>query len=317
MILGLAVGIFFLYLALREVRWSEVIAVLRRTDRHYLWLAFVVTLINLALKSMRWKFLLRPSGASVKTVVVSASFIAAQLLNSLVPVRVGEISRILVIGGRGADHAFVLGTLIGEKYLDILAYAILIGLLLVWVPLPTWMDDTVSALIILSLVISLALFLVLLLRERLLRAVLKFSQRFSLRVQPVIMKNFQSGLASLAVFQNFTNLTILALTTGLIWITALMTNQLVLIALEINVPPEAALLSLVAIVVGFSLPSLPGKIGVFEFACILSLGFFGLDHSAGLSYGILLHIVVYLPILILGLASLWYLEFKGLQTAVD
>jgi uncharacterized membrane protein YbhN (UPF0104 family) len=68
---------------------------------------------------------------------------------------------------------------------------------------------------------------------------------------------------------------------------------------------------------GLSLPSLPGKIGIFEYASILALSVFGLDRSTGLSYGILLHIVAYLPVVVLGLYSFFHLQFRDLRSTVS
>lgn len=79
-------------------------------------------------------------------------------------------------------------------------------------------------------------------------------------------------------------------------------------ALDFDFSLEAALLTLLAIMAGLNLPTLPGKVGVFEYACLLALGQFGVDPSRTLSYGILLQVVVYLPIIVFGLLSFQYLQ---------
>lgn len=48
-------------------------------------------------------------------------------------------------------------------------------------------------------------------------------------------------------------------------------------------------------------PSVPGKIGVFEYAVILALSLFDISKSQALSYGIMLHLVAYLPKILMGL----------------
>jgi len=53
-----------------------------------------------------------------------------------------------------------------------------------------------------------------------------------------------------------------------------------------------------------SLPGVPGRVGVFQYACILALGLFGVDETAAFSYGVLLQTVAVLPLMIGGVVSL-------------
>jgi len=54
------------------------------------------------------------------------------------------------------------------------------------------------------------------------------------------------------------------------------------------------------LMVGMAPPSVPGKIGIFEYAVILTLSTFNIDKSLALSYALMLHLVAYLPKIILG-----------------
>jgi uncharacterized membrane protein YbhN (UPF0104 family) len=69
---------------------------------------------------------------------------------------------------------------------------------------------------------------------------------------------------------------------------------------------------------GISLPSAPGRIGIFEYSCILALSIFGIRQAQALSYGILLHAVVLLPTTLLGLLAFLRLGVKyGPQTPLE
>ena len=52
------------------------------------------------------------------------------------------------------------------------------------------------------------------------------------------------------------------------------------------------------------MPSSPGSIGVFHYLSVLTLGLFGVEHELALGYGVLLHLVTYLPPSLLGLVYL-------------
>jgi len=58
---------------------------------------------------------------------------------------------------------------------------------------------------------------------------------------------------------------------------------------------------LLAVQAGNIPPSVPGKLGVFEYAVVLALSVFGVSKGMALSYGIMLHIVAYLPKIVLGM----------------
>lgn len=311
LLLGLGVGFLCLYLALRGVDWLEVQKTILKAAPLYICLAFGVTVVNIALKILRWQVQLNPDRQKIRLPGIAASFLSAQMLNAVVPIRLGEVQRVYVIGGSGSTHGFVLGTIVAEKSLDMLAYAVLIGILLLWIPLPKWLGGSVSALIGITLIQVALLFILVLKRDYFLGLLEKLSQHFSARIREILLKNTHSGFASFDVFRQPLPALKLSLFTALIWSAAVLANYLVLMALDIRVPLAASLLVLVAVQAGISFPSLPGKIGVFELTCILALEFFGVSRAIALSYGILLHAVVLIPILVPGLISFLYLQIEG------
>ena len=81
-------------------------------------------------------------------------------------------------------------------------------------------------------------------------------------------------------------------------------NQLLLWSLDIDVPLLAPLLLLVVLQIGVRVPSSPGSIGVLHYLSVLTLELFGVGRDLALSYGVLLHLVTYLPPSLLGIAYL-------------
>jgi uncharacterized membrane protein YbhN (UPF0104 family) len=113
------------------------------------------------------------------------------------------------------------------------------------------------------------------------------------------------GLASIHVLADSHKLLRVAFWSVLIWLTAALTNYWVLAALGIVTPPAAALFGLFVLVAGINIPSAPGNIGVFEYLCVLALGVFGVERTAALSFGVLLHVLILLPPALGGLAAIW------------
>jgi uncharacterized membrane protein YbhN (UPF0104 family) len=56
----------------------------------------------------------------------------------------------------------------------------------------------------------------------------------------------------------------------------------------------------VALQFGTRIPALPANLGVFHYAVILALGFYGVNESVALAYAILLHLIVFILPAIIG-----------------
>ena len=81
-------------------------------------------------------------------------------------------------------------------------------------------------------------------------------------------------------------------------------------------PPTAALLVLCTTALGMVIPSSPGYIGVYEYIVVLALSLFGVEREMALSYGLVLHGVIYVGQSLLGVLGLWreslsYSDIRG------
>lgn len=314
--LALAVSALTLYLALRPVDLGQVRQVFEQVDWRFAALGVLSGAIGIAFKIRRWILLLREPGESELPVSAgspltavppgwkpaTASFLSAQLINNFFPLRVGEIGRVAVVGRLGAGYAFVAGTIAIEKTLDLAAFGLLFAWLLVALPPATWLGQRAYLLAAAGLLV-LAVALLAASQQKRLVGWLPGSWNAWLMTQA------RSALSSLGALRRPDRLAGLVALTALIWGLAWWTNQLVSQALGLHLPPSAALLVLVALQVGVSLPSLPGRVGIFEFVCVLALQSYGIDPATALSYGILLHVVVYAPVIVAGLPALWFLPF--------
>ena len=308
--LALAISALTLYLALRQVDLAEVRQVLATADWRYAALGVLSGVLGMGLKVSRWMLLMRKSEpvasdeAPAGWQPAATSFLSAQLINNFFPLRVGELGRVAVMGRVGTGYAFVAGTIAIEKALDLAAFAMLFGLLLLVLPSAGWLGAPAYWLAGLGLLVLLAALLTANQQERL-AGWLPGARSGGLIDR--MLSQARLALSSLEALRRPPRLAGLVVLTALIWILAWWTNQLAFQALGMELPPEAALLVLVVLQVGVSLPSLPGRVGVFEYACILALQSYGIDPATALSYGILLHIMVYIPVIAGGLPALWLL----------
>jgi len=317
--LALAISALTLYLALRQVDLEQVRRVFEQVDWRFAALGVLSGVIGISFKIGRWLLLMREPDRTTQASSAklpgwkpaSASFLSAQLINNFFPLRVGEVGRVAVMGSAGVGYAFVVGTIAIEKALDLAAFGLLFGLLLTSLPAAGWMEERAFWLAGLGVLVLAGGLLAASQQKRLSGWLPGWLRWLPGGLDIWLLRQTRSSLASLDGLRQPGRLAQLVGLTGLIWGLAWWTNQLVLMALGLTLPWSAALFVLVALQVGVSLPSLPGRVGVFEYVCILVLQNYGIDPATALSYGILLHVVVYAPVIVGGLPAMWFLPIGG------
>jgi len=312
---GLGLGGLLLWLAAREVDLAQVGRVLAQADPVWVVVAVVSVLLSIVFRSLRWQMLLapgQPAHVRLPHTLLLPSLLVGQLLNALAPTRLGDLSRAYVVGRAGVSRSFVLGTVVVEKLFDAAAYGLLLLLLLALTPLPAWARPALLSFVGVTALLLLMLLVAGLNRGRL----LGWLAAARLPLLPATWQRstagrLAAGLVSLDVLQAPSTVAGLLIWSLLVWGTGAVTNYLLFLALDMALPVAAALLLLIVLQASVTLPPSPGNIGIFEGLCIFTLAVFGVDRTTGLSYGLLLHGVVFLPTVLLGLISLGRLGLWG------
>jgi uncharacterized protein (TIRG00374 family) len=131
LLLGLAISALFVVLTLTRVDIGEVVAALRKVDGSALVLAVGLVFVELMLRAIRWQRLLTPLGAV--PVRSSVAYLAiGYFANSMLPARLGDLARAFLAGRSfGISRLGVLGTVLVERIADggfILAVVAILGL---------------------------------------------------------------------------------------------------------------------------------------------------------------------------------------------
>jgi hypothetical protein len=308
-----------LYFSLRDVDLRVVWGTLGRTDLGYLTLALISMAVNTWGKAARWQVFLGEPGRRVGFRHLLVSLLVGQTLNWFLPGRLGDLGRVYLVGTSGIGRSYALATVVLEKILDLLLYAILFFFTLIIFPLPTWVSGSIYTLTALALLLTAAVIVVARQPAWFLRQLERVFLLLPKKLGKMSLPRLQAGLASLEILKQGTDLARLALWSLIIWVTAVWTNHLTAQALGIQLPVVASLVVLVVLLAGVSIPSVPGRIGVFQYLCILSLALFQIDRATGLTYGILLQIIVVVPtalasLVIMTVMNYHPLDFKSRQT---
>ncbi len=305
--LGLIISLLTLFLALRNVAYDEFTSAITQALPHFILLALVSVGCNNLAKTFRWQTLLGPAGKQISFWKLFLALMAGQTLNAIYPARVGDLSRALVIGQAGPGRVYTLGTVVVEKVLDMMAYAILFLLLILLMPLPAWVNNSAYTLILITILAVSAILMVTLFPDRFFALVGRLILLLPKRIGGYFTERLQSAVSSLDVLHSRRGLAWLSFWSTMIWGTAILNNHLSLLAMQIQLPLIASLLVLIALQAGITIPSVPGSIGVFEFICVLALSVFEVEQAPALSFAIVLHVLVFLPITIMGLIGIWFL----------
>jgi len=304
------IGGILLYLALDHLELSEVWETFRKTNGWYVALAIISVGITTYAKAIRWKILLMSSGRRVGVGSVLIPLIIGQTMNWYLPGRVGDVGRVMILGKSGLGKTFALGTVALEKILDLVAYIILFIVTLILIPLPTLVSDAVYSMSIITLALVFGLGVVVSNPTRFFHWIYKILSIFPERFLNKFRPRLEAAMESLEIFRDPKELSLIAIWTFLIWGTSIWTNALVGWALGMPLSMLASTAVLVMLFAGVSVPSIPGRIGIFQYVCILALGLFKISAEFGLSYGILLQAVVFLPTTILSLIFLGLFGIK-------
>jgi uncharacterized protein (TIRG00374 family) len=296
MIVGLLLSLVCLALALRDVQVDVVLATLGRVDLRLLLAAVGVELLTFWVIALRWRRLFPPGDAPPAGQLFRILNIA-QLVNAVLPAKLGPLVRAYLAGGGERRRvASALTTIVGEKVLEGLSLLLVAVGLLPFVSLAGWLRPT-TWLSAAAFALLLALMVGLAFRPQWIAGRL---DRWLAR-WPHLLDLAQSALAALEVWRSGWTVLALVAWSAFLWAITVVLNQLLLWSLGIAAPLLAPFLLLVVLQLGVRLPSSPGSIGVFHYLSVLTLSLFGVDKNVALGYGVLLHLVTFLPASLLGL----------------
>jgi len=271
-------------------------------------LALALVLVSPLARAARWKLLYHPDQKGLSCFRLAEVLLIGQMLNIVVPARLGEVARIYFVG-KTRSRARTLGTIAVEKWLDILMLLLLVLLVSIFVSLPPWFRDSRLSLVIFATAFLSVALILSYGKDRLLTLVESVSHFLPEGWQGRIHRATGMALGSLDVLRSpWVGLKLQGWSL-LIWVLSILVNYMAFLALGLPLPFAAAVFLVVVLQVGGAVPSAPGKLGIFHYLCTLALGVFGLEKGAALGYAVLLYFVVFGPPSLLGALFLWWESF--------
>lgn len=143
-ILSVCLAAVLVWLAFRKLDWGEFVAGLGQTRWIYLLLFSAASILALVFRMFRWKALLKPVNSDAESILIWDANNISNVANIALPGS-GEIIRCGYLSSRKAPFQKVLGTIVLERFCDVLAVFVLfiLALSLCWGRFGTFFDEQI------------------------------------------------------------------------------------------------------------------------------------------------------------------------------
>jgi len=290
---GLGIGLLILVLTAKGADPKQVWAALETIRLPYVLLAWLTVVLTQLAKAVRWRRLLYPHQTQVGNWALAGLIVIGQAVNFFIPGRWGELVRAYLGGNEtGIAKSFVLGTIAAEKLLEVVMLAVLAVAVVPLVAMSGRNVPGIRPALVMALALTIAVTIFLAGR----RVWLRLAQRAMARLPEATAQRWQRRLNALldglAVLSTAQAAPAIWGWTVVCWALAGLTNWFLLLAFSLPASLLMAVFLLVVLQGGVAVPSTPGKIGVFQYLCVVALGVFGVPSAVAFGYGLVLYALV-------------------------
>ena len=307
-----------LWLSFRKISWAALFEVFK--DIEWVWVAAALGNVVLSVYVMGWrlKILLKSRGDFSLGTLFRLNMVS-QYWNIILPARGGDVVKAYLVSQEKVEGGFAAGVVVLERIFEFIVFGILVlAVPFFWGIDQEWWPGANTELLALIAFVALIGFVALIAiiaiavlkpqlsfpRKRESHVFIKLAEMFSRllpqRFRKTLGDFFATGVESFQVLKKPLVLGgLVGFSLAFVGIQAL-SNYFVFWALGLKLSFWAALIVLLTLQVASIPPSSPGKLGIFEYMVILALAVYGIGKTEALGYAVLLHLVVYVPKIVMG-----------------
>lgn len=313
--LGVCLSVALLWLAARQVDFSALSQTMGQVHYPYILLAVGVYFVDLGFRALRWRVLLG-GVATVSARRLYPVLAIGYMVNNLLPVRIGELSRAYLVSRReNIDASVVLASVAIERVVDGLS---VVALLLVSVsvlpatlgPEGSWVANIASVagasfglgtVVIVALVIGEGMWV---------NVAHRFLNRLPGSIQDQglhVLTSFINGLGTLRNRRRLAETIVLSI---VIWLIGAFTYILAAAAFDVALSPIAAAATICVVNLATAVPLAPAGFGTFEVVAVRMLVLLNVAATTAFGMTIVLHAVLFFPVVVVGLICMWRAGFS-------
>jgi len=277
---------------------------------HYAWvLVSLACVIGVALsKAARWSALYGSSEHRTSFREVFSALIISQMVNVVIPVRVGELVRIGLMKQSGQPGATTLSTIVVEKSFDLVAAGLMALSMVMLAVAPAWLSERAVGLFVIGWVLVVGLALLWYLRarvENMLAHILAWGGWLPQRWRVGLLHVAHTMLDAFGTLTNPSCLVRVLFWTTMAWLLSLMNMLTLFAAFGLNLPVVAGVVMIITLLFSNIVPSPPALVGVMHAIAVVVLGEYGVSQTVAMGFGILLNVITVAPLIMIGALALW------------
>jgi len=298
-IVGYTVAIGSLIWVLRDFHVVRAAHDMANADWRLVLVGMALDVLSYGFQAIRWKLLLTPFG-KVRTTRSVRSIFAGLFANLVFPLRPGEFLRsYLLSNSEGIGLGRVLGSVGVERFVDLVIATAGLGIVSLVVTLPRRFDraaDILGVIILALLIVVVALVFYIEFRLGRGKAQKNTERRVPGRLMQAMIVLHAMGTAPSFYPAVAVSLMIPFCQAVALWV--------LMHSYGMRLSFMAAVVVLLVINLGVSLPNAPANVGSYQFFCVLGLSIFQIDKSRATGFSIFAFIALTLPFVFLGFAAL-------------
>jgi hypothetical protein len=304
-LLGVVVAVLCLVFALRHVELWRLRVEIKNAEFIWTLPLLVSVFLFYRLKASRWSQLLSPV-TQVSGHRLFPPVVIGYAANTLIPLQFGDLLRAgIAARAQKLPTAPVLMSIGFERVIDLVTLLVPVSIALAT---QQEVPDTMRNIVLLFsavTVVALAVFLFYLFwTQRFMAITRRVCSLLPARLAAAVIRHAELGVTGLAALRQPLLLVKVLLTSVVHWGFWVLAVWCSLRALEIDVPPVAALFVTVLLVIGTNLPNSPGYVGSIQLAYVFGLKHFGASAEESLAASVLFHLFAYPSIVLAGIAYL-------------
>ena len=307
-IIGTLIGLAALWWALRGLDMSAILQSLAPASPFWIMVSLLTVVTVAMVKAARWGALYGTTGPRLSFRELFSVLVAAQMVNIIIPLRVGELTRVGLMKQAGQPGAATISTIVVEKGLDLVAVGLVGVALAILAAAPEWLRHSAAGILLIGLILMVGLGLMWRLRDELqqwLARLLKLAAWLPEQGRRRVLNITGTMLDTLSALTNLESLSIIIFWTLLAWLLPILTIATIFWAFNLPLSIAAAGVMMLALTFSYLVPTLPGRVGVRQATAVLLLSQYGIAQTTATGFGIALNIVTIMPLLLLGGLAVW------------
>ncbi len=300
LILGYGLATVCLVWVLHDFHIVRALHDMANADWKWVLVGMAFDVISYAVQAVRWKFLLSPFG-KVHLGNAIRSVFSGLFANLILPLRPGEFLRsYLLSNSEGISIGRVLGSVGIERFIDLVIATASLAFVSLFVDLPRRFERTADVLGVVTLVlVTIVVVLVFYLELKVGGA---SEPHIGRRQLPGKMMSALLDLHAMGTAPSFYAAVFMSLLMPFCQVLALWALMRSYGQLPLSF--MGAVVVLLVINLGVSLPNAPANVGSYQFFCVLGLSVFDIEKTTATGFSIFAFIALTLPFVFLGFAAL-------------